>query len=267
MNLLKKETALIEQVSIDEAYLDLTELQKETDAADIATRFQSLIVEQTGLTASMGLAANKLVAKMASGHRKPAGLTIVEPGYETTFLSVLPVGKLFGIGPKWALRLNEMNITTIADLAKADLELLRENFGPHLGRELQERASGYDPRPVETFRETKSISVEQTFFQDLADRRELWRQIRKMASDLENRLQKENLLARTIALKLRFNNWRTITRAITLAVPTDQASQIATNAALLMRRTWQDRKPLRLLGLRVSNFVEPNAPRQLLLPY
>ena len=267
MRLLRQQTPLLEQVSIDEAYADLTELQQTRAGEEIAVELQALIQRETGLTASVGLASNKLTAKMASGHRKPGGLTVVEPGFEATFLGVLPVGKLYGVGPKWAARLNGLGVETIADLAATDLDVLRENFGPHLGRELHERAAGQDDRPISTSREVKSLSAEQTFFEDTSDRRELWRQIKLMADELADRLEGESLLARTVAIKLRFNDFRTITRAVTLVSPTDEASEIASAAAALMRRAWANGRPLRLLGVRVSNFSEPDAPRQLVFPY
>ncbi len=267
MRVLRREAPLLEQVSIDEAYADLTALQEQAEGPDIATHLQDLLIKETGLSASVGVAANKLTAKMASGHHKPGGLTVVEPGYESSFLGPLPVEKLHGIGPKWAGRLREMGLETIGDLAVADLELLREIFGPRLGRELQDRAAGRDDREIITLHETKSLSSEQTFFEDTSDPRELWRQIRQMSAELSGRLQNQALLARTVAIKLRFNNWRMTTRAATLSAPTDDASEIARTAALLMRRTWKRGMPLRLLGVRVSNFVETNAPRQLTLPY
>ncbi len=267
MQVLQTRTPLLEQVSIDEAYADLTELQTESGGVELAVELQQLIQHETGLSASVGVAANKLTAKMASGYRKPGGLTVVEPGYEATFLGPMAVGKLHGIGPKGAARLQEMGIMTIADLAAADLAILRETFGPRLGRELQERAAGLDDRPVSTIRELKSLSAEQTFFEDTADPGELWRQIRVMSQDLAERLQKRALLARNVAIKLRFNDWRMITRATTLTVATDQSGEIATAAAGLMRRAWKRGMPLRLLGVRVSSFIESNTPRQLVLPY
>ncbi len=268
MQLLRQQTPLIEQVSIDEAYADITGLQEDNlDGPEIATRWQEIIKSKTGLSASVGIASNKVVAKMASGHRKPAGLTVVEPGYEAFFLAPMPAGKLYGVGPKWAARMRDLGIETVGDLAGADLDLLRENFGPHLGRELQDRAAGRDNSSVITFRETKSLSAERTFFEDTYDRAKLWREIQQMSEELAGRLHKQELLARTIAIKLRFNNWRTITRAITLVSPTDLATDIASAAGALMRLAWKRGTPLRLLGVRVSNFSEANAPRQLLFPY
>jgi DNA polymerase-4 len=267
MDRLRREAPLLEQVSIDEAYADITALQEQGEVADIASRLQELVLQESGLSASVGVAFNKLTAKMASGHRKPGGLTVVAPGYEAAFLAPLGVEQLHGVGPKWAARLRELGIETIGDLATADLDLLRENFGPRLGRELQDHAAGRDDRQVVTYRETKSLSAEQTFFEDVSDPRELWRQIREMSADLAGRLTSHGLLARNVAIKLRFNDWRTITRAVTLSAPTDQAQDIAGAAALLMRRAWKRGTPLRLLGVRVSNFIETDAPRQLLLPY
>ncbi len=267
MRVLRQRTPLLEQVSIDEAYADLTELQQTVPAEEIASGLQAAILGEVGLSASVGLAANKLTAKMASGHRKPGGMTVVEPGFESSFLGPLPVGKLFGVGPKGAARLNQLGIETIADLAAADLDQLRETFGPRLGQEMQERAAGQDNRPISTIREVKSISAEQTFFKDTSDRYKLWQEIQAMSLELAGRLHKENLLARTVAIKLRFSDWRTITRAVTLVSPTDQPQEIAQAAGGLMRRAWQRGKPLRLLGVRLSNFCEPDAPRQLVFSY
>jgi DNA polymerase-4 len=267
MQLLRQQTPNIEQVSIDEAYADITALQEEAEGPEIAARWQELVKIQTGLSASVGVASNKIVAKMASGHRKPAGLTVVEPGFEASFLEAMPTGQLHGVGPKGAARLRDLGINTIGELAGADLDVLRETFGPHLGRELQDRARGRDNSGVVTFRETKSLSAERTFFEDTYDRAKLWREIQQMSMELADRLNKQELLARTIAIKLRFNNWRTITRAVTLASPTATASEISTAAGALMRMAWKRGTPLRLLGVRVSNFSETSAPRQLLFPY
>lgn len=164
------------------------------------------------------------------------------------------------------MRLENHGITTIGELAQADVSLLQELFGPRLGVEIRERAGGLDERPVETDRSVLSLSYEQTFFEDVSNPRELWRQIREMSSGLELRLKSHGFLARTVSIKLRFNNWRTITRAQTLLSPTDEAAYIAEAAGQLMRLTWKRGTPLRLLGVRVSNFCEPDAPRQLLLP-
>jgi DNA polymerase-4 len=263
MILLAKEVTQLEQVSIDEAYLDLS---GRTEPEKVMAELQYQIVQQVGLSASVGLATNKLTAKMASGYKKPSGLTIVPPGEEAAFLAPLSVGKLHGVGPKSAARLEQYNITKIGELAEAELSLLRELFGPRLGTELQQRAAGEDDRPIVTERAAKSFSYEQTYFEDVSDRRELWRQIREMSAGLETRLKSRGLLARTVAIKLRFNDWRIITRAQTLLAPTDEAAFIAEAAGQLMRQTWKRGTPLRLLGVRVSNFCEPDDPRQLLLP-
>ncbi|MEI6044169.1 MAG: DNA polymerase IV [Chloroflexota bacterium] len=263
MTLLAAEMVQLEQVSIDEAYLDLSD---RADPTKLMVELQDRIVQKLGLSASVGLATNKLTAKMASGYKKPAGLTVVLPGEEAAFLAPLAVGKLHGVGPKSVQRLEQHGITTIGELAEAELSLLQELFGPRLGIELHQRASGEDDRPIVTERAAKSFSYEQTYFEPLSDRREFWRQIREMSAGLEARLKSRGLLARTVSIKLRFNDWRTITRAQTLLVPTDQAVTIAESAGELMRQTWKRGTPLRLLGVRVSNFCEPDAPRQLLLP-
>ena len=263
MKVLSKEVVQLEQVSIDEAYLELSQRE---NPEQIVAKLQSQIIEQVGLSASVGLASNKLTAKMASGYKKPGGLTIIQPGEEFSFLAPQPVGKLHGIGPKSVARLEQHGITTNGQLAQTEHGLLKELFGPRLGLELQQRAAGEDDRPVVTDRAAKSLSYEQTFFEDTSNPAELWRHIREMAAGLEGRLKSQGLLARTVAIKLRFNNWQTITRAQSLLVPTDEAGPIAAAAARLMRQSWKRGTPLRLLGVRVSNFSEPDAPRQLSLP-
>ncbi|NWJ44638.1 MAG: DNA polymerase IV [Chloroflexi bacterium] len=263
MQLLEGQVNALEQVSIDEAYLDLS---GQPDPAALAQNLQEQLITTTGLSASVGIATNKLVAKMASGFKKPGGLTMVEPGKESEFLRPLPVGKLYGIGPKTAARLNSKGIQTIGDLAEADLEQLQEDFGPNLGLELHKHAAGHDDRSIETSREAKSFSYERTYFVDVTDSRRLWKHIQEMAAGLENQLKKRGLLARTTGIKLRFADWRTVTRAETLLSPTDNATTISASAARLMKHTWKRGTPLRLLGVRVSNFIEVNATRQLQLP-
>lgn len=263
MKLLSAEVPVLEQVSIDEAYLDLSD---RPEPEQLLEQLQGRITAELGLSASVGLATNKLTAKMASGYQKPGGFTVIPPGEEAAFLAPMPIGKLHGIGPKFADRLQKLGIETIGDLAKAETSVLQELFGPRLGVELQQRAAGEDDRPIETERRAQSLSYERVFFEDTSNPRELWRQMREMAAGLEGRLKARGLLARTVAIKLRFPDWRTITRAQTLLAPTDEAAVIAEAAAQLMRQTWKRGTPLRLLGVRVSNFCEPDAPRQLLLP-
>jgi DNA polymerase-4 len=260
MKLLSEEVSIIEQVSIDEAYFDLGHV---AEPANFAANLQTRIQQTIGLTASVGVATNKLVAKMASGYKKPAGLTVVPPGEEASFLAPAPAGKLYGVGPKTAAKLEALGIITIGDLATADLALLQINFGQNIGLDLRRHAAGMDERELETNREAKSLSSERTYFGGNADRRELWKHIQEMAQGLEGSLQRRGLLARTVSIKLRLNDYRTITRAETLATPTDQAVVIAESAARLMRRAWQRGSPLRLLGVRVSSFVHNDEPFQL----
>jgi nucleotidyltransferase/DNA polymerase involved in DNA repair len=257
--------AAMEQVSIDEAYLEI-DLSVAPDPVALMTELKRRITEQEKLTASVGLAANKLVAKMSSGYQKPDGLTVVPPGDEAYFLAPQPVAKLHGVGPKTAEQLNDMDIFTIGELAEADLEILQQRFGQKLGYDLKYHAAGIDTRPVIIESEVKSLSYEVTFSRDTADPRELWRRIQEMAEGLQQRMEQRRLLARTVGIKLRLSNWQLVTRALTLPAPTRDAREMANVAAGLMRANWRRGTALRLIGLRTSNFVDDTAPRQLLLP-
>ncbi len=167
MEILRQVSPLVEQISIDEVYLDLTDqVTIWEEATEIARRLQARVKEEVGLSASLGVATNKLVAKIASDHDKPGGLTVVRPGEEAAFLSPLSVRVLWGVGPVTAEKLAEMGITTVGELARRSEEELRAHFGRH-GVEMAQRARGIDERPVVTDHEQKSASQEMTFTRDL----------------------------------------------------------------------------------------------------
>lgn len=252
----------IEAISIDEAFVQL-------DAADpvaAARELKAAIRAETGLVASMGLATSKLVSKIASDHGKPDGFVVVPPGTEATFLAPMPARKLWGVGPRTAERLAALGIVTIGDLARADLTFLARHFGPQQARALIRRARGEDYSPVEVSREIKSISDEVTFARDQGDARELWRVLATQCAHCAQRLARRGLVARTVTIKLRFGDFHTITRSRSLAVPTDDTETIRAAVAALMRQSWSsDRRPLRLVGVRVSGLTPAPAYVQLRL--
>ncbi|MGD8623694.1 MAG: DNA polymerase IV [Anaerolineae bacterium] len=257
MAILHEASPLVEQISIDEAYLDLSGQVADWEAAvDAARRLQNRVRDEVGLSASLGVAANKLVAKVASDQDKPGGLTVVRPGEEAAFLAPLPVRVLWGVGPVTAGKLAEMGIERVGDLARLEEGLLQARFGQQ-GLEMARRARGIDDRRVVTERETKSVSHERTFSHDVRDPAELKRQLWKMSQGVARRLEKGGLAAGTVAIKLRYADFETLTRQMTLDVPTTEEETIYRAALVLLERTWQPRRAVRLLGVGGHNLSPP----------
>jgi DNA polymerase IV len=255
---------VVQQISIDEAFVDIS---LSPDPETISRGIKEGIRHEIGLVASVGLASNKLVAKIATDFGKPDGFVVVPRGGEAGFLAPLPVGRLWGVGPKTAQRLESGGIRTAGELAKADPSALAAIVGARQVRSLVERAMGVDDSPVETDRELKSISEEETFQRDESDRRVLWRLLLSQAAQCAARLGENGLLAHTVTVKMRFSDFRTTTRALTLTVATDDSDALSEAAAALMRRWWApESRPLRLLGLRVSGLELAPGLRQLPLP-
>lgn len=248
-------TALVEQISIDEAFFDLSD---KADAERIARDLQLDIYQTLHLPSSIGIAANKLVAKIANDFGKsqkrdgtsPRAFTVVPPHEEAAFLAPLAIRKLWGVGPKTAERLAELSITTIGDLAAQDELKMLQRFG-QIGYEITRRARGIDKRPIITERRTKSISQETTFSKDTRDKRELQRALRKLSHKVCDRLQKKGLLARTVKIKLRWSDFTTLTRQTTLQAHTNESDVLICAAEKLFSEHWQGR-PLRLIGMGVS---------------
>jgi nucleotidyltransferase/DNA polymerase involved in DNA repair len=266
MGLLRQITDQVEQTSIDEAYLDLSAQIAEWEAGiEIARALQQQVDDQVGLSASLGVATNKLVAKVASDHDKPGGLTIVRPGDEAAFLAPLPVRVLWGVGPVTASKLAEIGITTVGDLAAVPEADLHARFGKQ-GTAMARHARGIDRRAIQTEREAKSISQERTFSRDLADETAIKQELLRLSQGVSQRLQRAELAACTLSLKLRYANFDTLTRQTTLQVATDDAETIYQTALLLLQRAWRRGQAVRLLGVGGQHLVPPPTQRSRQLP-
>ncbi len=252
-------TPLVEQLSIDEAFLDVSDLPEPGEA--LARKLQTAINDELGLPCSLGVAANKLVAKIANNIGKasvktdkpPNTVKVVPPGQEATFLAPLPVRELWGVGPKTAERLAQLGIHTIGDIARRPEADLAQRFGKH-GHDLALRARGIDYRPIETEHEAKSISQETTFVKDISDEDALRKTLRRLSEKVGHRLRGKNLSATTVKIKLRWADFTTLTRQITLDHPTNLDSEIYAAAERLFEKTWPPGKRVRLVGVGVSGF-------------
>jgi DNA polymerase IV len=252
-------TPLVEPLSLDEAYLDVTEnAWNEPLGMNVARRLKHAIREATGLTASAGVAPNKFLAKIASGWKKPDGLTVIAPERMETFLQGLPVDALWGVGPVTARKLRARGIEKLVDVRAADLNTLRDTVGS-LADWLQQLSNGLDDRPVEPHQEPKSSGSENTFARDLTDIAEIRVEIDGMARDAAAWLMRRALFARTVTIKVRYDDFTTLTRSHT-APPTRDQEAIAARAVALLDRTDAGRRPVRLLGVSVHNFCESDAP-------
>jgi DNA polymerase-4 len=257
MAVLRRASPLVEQMSIDEAYLDLTgQVAAWEEAVEIARQLQRRIKDEIGLSASLGVAANKLVAKVASDRNKPAGLTVVRPGEEAAFLAPLPARVLWGIGPATEKKLAELGVATVADLLKLPEEDLWARFGRQ-GAEMARMARGVDERPLVTEREPKSVSQETTFNRDIADPNFLRGQAWQLSQGVSEHLKHQGMAAGTVAIKLRYFDFTTLTRQMRLSVPTDDEREIYRAALALLRRAWQRGRPVRLLGVAARELSPP----------
>jgi DNA polymerase-4 len=255
MDVFRALTPLVEPMSLDEAYLDVTGWAEDgADPETLARELKREVREKTGLTLSCGVATNKSVAKIASDMRKPDGLVVVAAGTEAAFLTPLPVRALWGIGPKAEQRLVAAGIRTIGDLAACGDARAQRLLGSS-GAFLRYMAQGIDPREVITEHERKSIGAETTFAEDLPDGPELRRILRQTAEEVSRRMRKAGARATTVALKLRYSYFKTITRQHTLAAPTDDAGAIASMAEQLLDAVVEPGDMFRLLGIQCSKLV------------
>jgi DNA polymerase-4 len=249
-------TPLIEPIALDEAFLDVTGAGRLLgDGQEIGAAIRARIRAEIGLTASVGVAPNKLLAKLASDDAKPDGMLVVEPGTELAFLHPHPVKRLWGVGPATLARLERFGVETIGDLAALPEASLVDTLGKAHGAQLHALAQGRDDRPVEADRETKSIGQEETFPRDVSDRAALEQEVRRMAERVGSRLREHHLAGRTVTLKVRFPDFRTITRSATLPEAFDVTAQI-TELALGLFEKVDVAGGIRLLGVTVSNLAQ-----------
>lgn len=257
-------TPIIQPLSLDEAYLDVTDhLGDFGNATAIAHEIRRRVKDQRGLTVSVGVASSKLVAKIASDHDKPDGLTVVKPVQVEAFLAPLPVRRLHGVGPAGERALHELGITTVGDLRRLSLDRLMERFG-QWGRTLHAFARGEDTREVHTDHVRKSLSTEHTFAEDIREPSEIDKVLEGMANEVASGLAKRELSAGTVTIKARYPDFTTVTRSHTLPVPTATADTLTACARDLVRSTHAFERSVRLLGVGVSNLV-PGSIEQLAL--
>ena len=262
MQILHAASALVEPLSLDEAYLDVTENSwGEPLAMNVAQRIKETIRSELQLTASAGVAPNKFLAKIASGWQKPDGLTVIAPERVESFLQKLPVEALWGVGPVTAKKLRAIGIERLVDIRTADMELLAKTVGS-LAEWLVELSYGRDNRPVEPNRETKSVSCETTYAKDLTDLREINQQIQALAEEVAGDLKRKGLRARTVTIKVRYNNFSTVTRSHTTEYFTDSRPDLVNRAQMLLERTEAGARPVRLLGVGAHALkpAEPPSP-------
>jgi DNA polymerase-4 len=256
MAILRSCTDLVEPLSLDEAYLDVTQNRWGMAYASlVAKELKRRIYEQTRCTASAGVAPNKFLAKIASGWRKPDGLTVISPERIEEFLQALPVEALWGVGPVTAAKLRNLGIERVVDVRDFDFEKLHSEVGS-LADWLRRLSYGDDPRPVVAHRAAKSASSETTYAQDLEDLDAIKAELARLARETAEWLEKKHLAGRTVTIKVRYADFTTVTRSHTLSRPTSDADVISSWATELLYRTQAGRRPVRLLGARMQGLVE-----------
>lgn len=257
-------TPLVEAVSVDEAFLDIAGLRRSYPSPEgVGHAVRAAVREGTGLPASVGLAANKLLAKLASRAAKPDGLRLIPAGGEIAFLHPLPVRALWGVGEATHARLEELGVRTVGDLAALPRDFLERRLGQALGGHLSDLAWGRDEQPVAPGGPAKSVSVEETFATDLAGRQAMETELLRLADRLAARLRSAAVVARTVTLKVRFADFTTISRSHTLPGAVDTAQDLYHVGRELLERAAVGRRRVRLLGLGGDNLEEAEAPRQL----
>jgi DNA polymerase-4 len=253
MGILRDVTALVEQVSVDEAFLDVAGARRRVGPPTvIAEMIRRQVRERYDITCSVGIASTKFVAKLASGHAKPDGVLLIPRAATVDFLRVLPVGALWGVGERTEAALGRWGITTVAQLADSDLDTVQRAVGKVAGAHLHDLAWGRDPRPVHPGREEKSIGAEETFGEDVADPVVVQAKALELADRCAARLRRHGLVTRTVSVKIRASDFRTLTRSRTLVTPTDVGREIYLAARELLAGVDLGGLPVRLVGVRAE---------------
>ncbi len=258
-------TPLVEPLSIDEAFLDLTGAERLMGQTEvIAKKIKETVLKKTGLTVSAGVASSKFVAKIASDIDKPDGLTVVPPVRIKEFLDPLPVKKMWGVGKVTQQALARLNVKTFNDLRQIPVEILEKNFGKH-GAAMHLLSMGIDERDVVPERETKSIGHEQTFMKDILDPNQAKKEILSLANKVAHRMRREEVRGSTVSLKVKYSDFTQITRAATLPEPTDDSMEIYSTSCRLLKKTAVGKRPVRLLGISLSQLSSLEGEKQLFL--
>ena len=253
-------TDQVEPLSLDEAYLDVTENHwGEPSATQVAARLRSRVLEEVGLTASAGVAPNKFLAKLASDLHKPNALVVIPPSQVDAFVEKLDVEKLWGVGPSTARKLHALGLPTTRELRRCPPQLMNHYFG-RFGIFLLGLSRGEDPRPVRTDREPKSRGAETTFAQDTIDISQLRNTLTDLASRVAASLKRTGRKGQTVTLKLRYRDFTTITRSRTLPQSFEDRDSITQTAFALLEGTEAGRRPVRLIGVSVSHFSNEVSP-------
>jgi nucleotidyltransferase/DNA polymerase involved in DNA repair len=264
MEILETYTELVEKISIDEAFLDVTaSAALFGDGPTIARRIKDDVREKEQLTVSIGVAPNKFLAKVASDLEKPDGLVVVEPGSETEFLSPLPVERLWGVGDVTARKLHQLGIWKIGDIAATPIEALRRHLGNHHAEHLHHLANGEDDRPVHTGGERKQVSRETTFLTDTEDRDLIERTLLALTEEVAARLRRKRLAGRTVTVKLRLAPFETHTRRHTVQADLHTTEAIYPIARQLLAAADPGDRPIRLIGVGVSSLHDRESGSQL----
>jgi DNA polymerase-4 len=254
-DILREISPIMEDVGIDEAFLDISEIAKPPE--EIAQKIKEKINKATGLTCSIGIASNKLLAKIASDMQKPDGLTIINEQDIEARIWPLPVRKLWGVGPKTEASLKQIGITTIGDIASMPVETLIEMYGESYGHYLHEASQGIDESPLVTHWEPKSVSRETTFQEDTNSWQTIAKTIAELTKEVIDDIKQKGYKSRTVTLKVRFSDFKTYTRAMTLAEPTDSLEYIRKAAFQCLGRIELKMK-VRLIGVRLTQLIKIN---------
>ncbi|WP_368496752.1 DNA polymerase IV [Herbiconiux sp. A18JL235] len=257
MALFREVTPLVEPLSIDEAFLDVSGARRLLGESDvIATALRARVLAETGLTCSVGVAPTKYMAKLASGRAKPDGMLVIRPSEVLAYLHPLPVRALWGVGGKTAEHLERYGLMTVGELAAAPLGTVVAAVGEAAGTRLHELANGIDPREVVTTSQEKSVGHERTFDVDERSPEVLRRELLHQSNRVAARLRAAGLVGKTVALKLRFSDFTTISRSRTLGEHTDLGKRIYDEVSSVFEAAWKDGAPVRLIGVRVEQLTE-----------